>query len=168
VTELRRREDFWWEAGKKRAILLGAIADPREDDATHWDPEYLAMLSDPERQPAIPGDVWEVRLDPNDKRRQSYRREGCEDWQVIGYGLVCPNEACDYGIHVWTHASDCKAPYGQEGCKRNQPSCWTWTGSIEGGDLTASPSLFAKSKECGWHGFLQQGEMKGNVEVVTE
>jgi hypothetical protein len=167
MAPLRRREDSWWTAGKKRTVLLGAVPDPRRDDAKNWSQDYLKALSDPAFEEAKPGDVWEVRLDPTDDRTQSIRRGGNEHWQVIGYVLVCPNEACLYGVHQWTHASDCKAPYGDV-CKHGGPSCWTWTGSIEGGDLTGHPSLFAKFKECGWHGFLQQGVMNGNVEQINE
>jgi hypothetical protein len=35
-------------------------------------------------------------------------------------------------------------------------SCWTWTGSPEAGDLSATPSL-AVVGECGFHGFLRGG-----------
>lgn len=157
TVNLRRREDFWWRAGKKRAILLGAVPDPREDDSKNWDPDYLAYLSDPKAEECKPGDVWEFR-DLGDGT-QTYRRKGHTKAPVIGYGLWCPNERCHYGMHVWTHASDCKADAGKP-CKNGGPSCWNWEGTIEDNDLTAHPSLWANHESCGWHGYLRHGEMQ--------
>jgi hypothetical protein len=164
---MRLREDSHWDAGHKRAVLLGAVLDPREDDHTNWDPHWLVTLNDDSFEAAQPGDVWEVRGSPTDPGTISWQRQGREDWVMIGYGLWCPNERCTAGVHLWDHASDCPAPRGS--CKVPRPdaqvqSCWAWSGSIEDGTLTASPSLFVDHESCGWHGFLQNGEMAGQVE----
>jgi hypothetical protein len=156
--KLRRREDFWWRAGKKRAVLLGAVPDPREDDSKDWAPDYLAYLSDSKAEEVKPGDVWEFRKVEGEKATQTYRLKGNEHLTVVGYGLWCPNERCQEGMHVWTHASDCKAPFGP--CKHGGPSCWNWSGTIEDNDLTGQPSLWANHPGCGWHGFLRAGEMQ--------
>lgn len=165
---MRLREDLWWDAGAKRAILFGALPDPRTDDRTNWDPLAVRFLNDDSFEAAVEGDVWEIRRSPVDGKITSYVGKGHEDWVLTGYGLWCPNEACEYGVHLWTHASNCMAKFGGA-CKAPKPegqvqSCWTWTGSIARGDLTASPSLFVDHKTCGWHGYLQGGAMSGAID----
>lgn len=154
---MRLRGDSWWDAGTKRAILIGARPDPRQQDRKKWDPLYLRLLNDPAFEPAQPGDVWRIRWVEGDPRRQTYRHDAPDDWPIGGYALWCPNEACDYGVHVWDHAMDCPAPFGA--CKYNRTSCWEWSGTPEDGTLTAHPSLWVKGG-CGWHGFLRSGEMQ--------
>lgn len=97
------------------------------------DADYSDTLAVP---PAELGDVW--RAGP-------------------GYALTCPNASCKQGVHVWDHAWDCRP--GARKCDGS--GCWTWTGSIEGGTLTAQPSLHVLVSKggCGWHGWLRQGEM---------
>lgn len=168
MADLRRRTDFWWSAGRKRAVSLGAVPDPRQDDSKNWDPKWLAQLNDDSFEPAQPGDVWEIRRSPKDGRTTAATRRGHMTWGVTGYGLWCPNEKCHDGVHRWTHASDCRGDYG-EACKTGEKegvqSCWVWTGSIEAGDLTANPSLFCNFASCGWHGYLRNGVMEGWIEA---
>lgn len=85
---------------------------------------------------AQPGDVWRITDRPGN---------------LLGYALACPNEACDQGVHFWTHARDCE----RESCA----GCWAWSGSPEDGTLSATPSLWV-AHGCGWHGFLTAGEMR--------
>lgn len=158
MAKLRRREDSWWDAGRKRAVRLGASPDPATDHERNWADHFLKMLANREFEEAKPGDVWEVRQDPRDGRTQTVRLDPA--WTVIGYVLTCPNEQCSEGVHQWTHARDCKAPF--ENCKNGGPSCWNWEGTIEDGDLTGNPSLWASADlgGCGWHGYLRHGEMQ--------
>lgn len=139
-------------------MLLGAVLDPRKDDSKNWDPDYIDFLNQDGGE-AEPGDVWEFRRVEDSPNTQTYRLEGNEKLTVVGYGLWCPNERCEYGMHIWTHASDCKADQGKP-CKNGGPSCWNWTGTIEDNDLTGNPSLWANHPSCGWHGYLRNGEMK--------
>lgn len=167
---MRLRVDSWWEAGRKRAVLLGAVPDPRQDDSKNWAAHWLACLNDDSFEPAMPGDVWEVRQSPDEPGVISYHSADRQDWLLTGYGLWCPNEKCHEGMHSWTHAHDCPARFHDDGlCKTGEKqgvqSCWIWSGSIEAGDLTASPSLFIDDASCGWHGFLQQGQMNGWIEA---
>lgn len=53
----------------------------------------------------------------------------------------------------------CEGFVGVDGQHGNN---WTMTGSLEGGDLTLSPSILCRLGnnqlgECGFHGFVQQG-----------
>jgi hypothetical protein len=155
VTFLRQRTDLWWDAGRWRAILLGAVPDPRLDPSVKWHQPFLHYLDDHEE--AKIGDVWVFRTCPTGpKIRTTYQLPTADDahWPVTHYGLVCPVPNCQAGVHVWHHAYDCPAgdTFGAD-CKRaaaatpggstirKRGSCWDWTGSVEGGDLTASPSL---------------------------
>lgn len=156
---MRLRTEHWWDAGRKRAILLGAAADPRLDDPARWDKVFLDFLNTDGNE-ALLGDVWVIRLHPRSRRQTSWRDH--EEWPIVGYGLTCPLETCDAGIHIWDHAYDCDFYKGSD-CKigAERLSCWTWTGSVEAGDLTASPSLHCVKDlgGCGYHGFLQNGVM---------
>ncbi len=75
---LRLRTDaFWWTAGAKRAILLGARSDPRQDASKDWDEDFLKELNDDGFEPAMPGDVWRTVVDPTDMKTSSWLpREG--------------------------------------------------------------------------------------------
>lgn len=158
---MRVRTDSWWLAARKRAVEKGASPDPRTTpppNGGEWSKDFLDALNDPNFEAAQDGDVWVLR---GEGRTQSVG-EGHDDWPVIGYGLVCPRETCEDPVHLWTHASDCEARYGQERpCKHGGPSCWTWTGSPGDDTLTAHPSLWIKEPGCGWHGFLRNGKMQG-------
>ena len=132
---MRLRTDSFHIAGWKRAhALRGCDCGPDQKHVAHKPKEY----PDP---PAEPGDVWVLR-----------NRNG----EVTGYGLTCPNETCEQGVHPWDHAYDC--PRRGEA---DAPPCWSWSGSIEDGTLTATPSLHVLVERggCGWHGFLRNGEM---------
>ena len=161
---LRLRQDVhWWEAGAKRAIRLGGRPDPRQEPSKNWDAGYLRRLNDPEFEECRDGDVWRILIDPGDPRTSTWLdREG---WIIGGYVLWCPATNCNEGLHWWSHARDCNADRMKgEPCKTGekpgQSSCWTWTGTVEGNDLTATPSLFASGAQCNWHGFLTNGEMR--------
>lgn len=135
---MRLRTDSAHIAGWKRAHRLNGCphaGKSAECVCRSMKPENASV---PE---AEPGDVWRTR-------------EGSADGPVIGYGLTCPNERCDQGMHIWTHAYDCTD-------RTPGHSCWTWTGSPETDDLTATPSLhvMAELGGCGWHGWLRDGVM---------
>jgi len=161
--KLRTDPEIWpHDAGRKRAVLLGAVPNPLDDLETNWSEDWLAFVR-ADGGEAAPGDVWEISINPdNDRQHSCVPHEG---WTVVGYTLWCPNEACPFGTHEWTHAHDCK-PYDGVPCKNGGPSCWTWTGSPLDGTLTASPSLYSPRDigGCGWHGHLNAGELTGKVE----
>jgi hypothetical protein len=106
--------------------------------------------------PAQPGDCWRVRWHGSDA--------------IAGYALGCVK--CG-DVHYWTTALNCSQPKrsytyvdrdgttktGYADYHSGNGSCWTWTGSAEGGTLTASPSLhcLADKGGCGYHGWLQNG-----------
>lgn len=165
---MRLRQDNHWEAGFKRAVALGAVPDPRSNEKSRLDPEYVRTHLDGGAEAAQDGDVWEVLWRPDRPGTISWTREKHEDWTLIGYGLWCPNERCIHGVHFWDHASDCD--FIQTGiCKSPKPegqvqSCWVWAGSISDGTLTASPSLFVDDASCGWHGYLKSGVMEGSID----
>lgn len=161
---MRLREDRWWDAGTKRAAQLGGAPDPRVDPHKNWDPLYIHMLDDDSFESAQEGDVWEIRRSPTDGRVTSYVGKDHEGWVMVGYALWCPNESCEYGVHLWTHMPDCDARFGGP-CKNRKPeghiqSCWFWAGSISDSSLTASPALDASAQVgCGWSGHLRSGEL---------
>lgn len=131
---MRLRADSFHIAGWKRAHDLRGCRDDGDSHVAH-DPRYSAI------DPAEPGDAWALR-----------NRNG----DVTGYALTCPNEACDQGVHPWDHAFDCPVRAADDA-----PPCWTWTGDVESGTLTATPSLHVlkESGGCGWHGWIRNGEM---------
>jgi len=165
---LRARTDMWWDAGRWRAILLGAVPDPREDRSINWHAPFLHWLDNHEE--ARVGDVWVFRQRPTGPSVVTTYippEGGNSHWPVTHYGLVCPVETCKAGVHVWHHAHDCPAgeTFGAD-CKRGpgRYSCWEWTGSVAAGDLSATPSLQVlaeiegrKLDTCGFHGFLKAG-----------
>lgn len=166
MSELRLRTDANWnDAGKWRSILLGASPDPREHPETRWVEGWTTWLL--RHEPARPGDVWRIRQDPVGPHVTLAWSENRPAWPVACYALVCPKERCPEGVHEWHHAYDCEAGTRlSAACKRGagRLSCWDWSGSIEGGDLTASPSLQVLAskppgKTCEYHGFLRQGVM---------
>lgn len=146
---MRLRTDSWYIAGWKRAAALG-----RPDVAG-------SVLDDPVPAAEL-GDVWVIRFDGD--RTQSHDNTP-EDWPIIGYALTCPNEQCRFGVHDWTWANNCgeKLPEGEARCThmRDRRSCWQWSGSVDDGTLTATPSLHSPTElgGCGWHGHLRDGEM---------
>jgi hypothetical protein len=105
-----------------------------------WDEHYGDRALWDATEAAKPGDAWRIRW---------YQKDG--EGPIAGYAICCPK--CSQ-VHRWCSASNC-SPCPHQGIG----SCWNWTGSAEDGTLTASPSLFA-SLGCGWHGWLQNGEMK--------
>lgn len=148
---MRLRTDDWWTAGRKRAVMKGARLHPlREDPGANWHQPYLDQLADPTFEAAQPGDVWRIFWG---------KPEG-EELPLAGYVLTCPNLSCADGAHAWTTASNCPAAQGERCAHYGIGSCWTWTGSPEAGDLSASPSLYCTLPlGCGWHGWLRNGEM---------
>lgn len=155
---MRVRVDRWWEAGRKRAVLLGAIPNPLDDASSAWDPAWLDFLRTPGGE-AEPGDVWVLRSAPGESGRSWAEDEVTAGWPIIGYGLTCPETKCEDGIHLWDHATGCPARFASGPCKNGGPSCWTWTGQPEDDTLTGQPSLFMPTPGCGWHGYLRDGVM---------
>jgi hypothetical protein len=153
---VRIRTDSWWEAGRKRAVLLGAVPDPLADAETDWDPDWLEFMRSGDE--AKPGDVWVVRSTGHGR---TYRADQGDAGPIVGYGLVCPAEHCSSGVHIWDHASDCPGRYQGGVCKNGGPGCWTWTGRPEDDTLTGNPSLLIRAEGggCGWHGYLRDGQM---------
>jgi Family of unknown function (DUF6527) len=112
-----------------------------------------------------PGDTWRVRWYGSDA--------------MAGYDICCPK--CRE-IHGWTTATNCGSRRAlpeweytdpTTGVKSMKPggftcdhsgvgSCWNWQGSAEDNAMTASPSLWCQEEKggCGWHGWLQNGEMR--------
>ena len=171
MAELRLRTDDWRDAGKWRAVLLGAAPDPRQHPETRWAAGWPEWLESHEE--AKPGDVWPIKESPDGltpSRRGQFIITSSRpdlDWPVTHYALVCPVLSCPDGVHAWHHAYDCEAgdTFGAA-CKRGpgRHSCWDWSGSIEGGNLTAAPSLQVllsdpPGRTCAYHGFLREGVM---------
>lgn len=110
--------------------------------------EALVMLSDAERAlrlalpPIEPGDCWPLRWHGTNS--------------LAGYAFVCPK--CKR-VHPVTRARNCQTNIVDGRCEHARTgsgSCWEWSGSLEGGTLTAHPSL--DIGDCGWHGWLRDGE----------
>jgi len=158
---MRVRTDSWHNAGRKRAVLLGAVPNPLNDPDRSWSPDWRRFMVAPGNE-AVPGDCWVVRQNPDDGTERGWGASTL-GWPVVGYGLVCPLESCTEGVHVWDHASDCPGRFGSEPCKydNGQAGCWTWTGTPEDDTLTGSPSLHCMAERggCGWHGWLRNGQM---------
>jgi uncharacterized protein DUF6527 len=138
---VKLRTDSFHIAGWKRAhALRGCDCPPgQKNHVAHKPRKY--------REPAAElGDVWKL-----------HNRNG----GLVGYALTCPLERCDQGVHAWDHAYNCA-----QRTDPDAPPCWTWTGSVEDGTLTASPSLMVMTEidgrpleTCGWHGWLRDGVM---------
>lgn len=165
---MRLRTDDWHDAGRWRAVLLGANEDPRQNPSA-YEPGWADWLET--HEPAKPGDVWAIRqnLRPGTTAVMlswTGDRNG-EHWPVVAYALTCPVPRCPEGAHVWHHAHDCPAGSRLDRpCKRttddDRPrySCWDWTGSPLDGSLAAAPSLqvlASNGKTCEFHGFLRAG-----------
>ena len=102
---------------------------------------------------AQPGDTWRI----------TWWKEG-GNGPLAGYAICCPK--CR-GVHRWTPATNCSTQrmrdHGFVACDHSGVgSCWIWQGSAEDNALTASPSLWWQAEKggCGWHGWLQAGEMR--------
>lgn len=139
MTRIRFREGSWLQADDAARIARG-------QETLYYDPPELVGV-----EPAQPGDCW---------RAHWHALSGVGP--IAGYAICCPK--C-LQVHSWTSARNCK-PCPHQGIG----SCWQWSGSAEDGTLTASPSLHALAKGpkvgidghgCGWHGWLQNGELKG-------
>lgn len=156
---MRPRTGDWWTAGVKRAIERGGRSDPRADDATKWAPDFIAQLNDPTFEAAQDGDVWRVVWTGEDSWRSGV---GPDEGPLAGYVLTCPAPNCEEGVHLWVLASNCECRDKDTGkcCHAGVGTCWTWTGTPEEGNLTASPSLFARGAKCEWHGWLRDGVMQ--------
>ena len=159
--DLRVRTDEFYRAGWKRAMLHGALPDPRTapSPSGEWSPDWIAFVEHGEE--AQPDDVWILRQPPGDPCRRNYREDHL-DWPIVGYALTCPQPACATGVHAWDHAHECKACPG--GCQKGPDrGCWDWSGSAYDNTLTANPSLHCVLElgGCGWHGWLRNGEMVG-------
>lgn len=166
---LRLRADAWHDAGRLRAIRLGAVPDPRSQPSVRWDPGWLEFVASGE--PARVGDVWAFRQRPDGPHVVLSYGGSHPEWPLACYALVCPVERCKEGAHCWHHAYDCAAGTTRgAACKRGagRLSCWDWSGSVEAGTLSAQPSLQVCTEveragkkvrldTCGFHGFLTGG-----------
>jgi hypothetical protein len=107
--------------------------------------------------PAAPGDTW---------RAWWYSSTAAEHiGPLAGYDIACPR--CRR-VHAWTTAINCasRRPLATGGftCDHTGTgSCWTWTGTLEDGTLSASPSLHSDPAHggCGFHGHLTNGDLSG-------
>lgn len=168
ATTLRLRHDSWRDAGKWRAILLGAVPDPRKEPH-RYDELWPAWIQTHDE--AKVGDVWRIQQRPFGPHIVYSYRGNDPTWPVSHYALVCPVRTCPDGIHMWAHAYNCPAlsTFGAP-CKRGagRLSCWDWTGSVESGTLTAQPSLqvlpcpdkSGKPTTCQFHGYLREGVLQ--------
>lgn len=110
--------------------------------------------------PAQPGDIWRVHWHAQDAEGNHI------DGPFAGYYICCPG--CRR-VHAWTTANNCSTRRRQGSddgmtCDHmGKGSCWNWSGSAEAGTLTASPSLHSVQERggCGWHGWLQNGVLRG-------
>lgn len=156
---MRLRTDSPFMPGWKRAVLLGAKPDPRETEPRgEWDPAWLDYMDSGEE--ARLGDVWIIRSARGpDGHLYFHYGSDRSDWPIVGYVLTCPVVTCTQGVHRWDHAHDCPAHKGQECQQGAGRGCWTWTGSVEDGTLTGSPSLHAPTElgGCGFHGWMRDG-----------
>ena len=122
-------------------------------------PDYVDLFeSIPTAQP---GDIWMAHW---------YKESG--EKPLAGYAICCVK--CGH-VHKWTTAGNCQTDVqevhykDQDGADKSYSacvhrrtgtgSCWIWTGSAGDGTLSASPSLLVTSPECGWHGWLRDGEL---------
>jgi hypothetical protein len=125
---------------------LKAQGKAREEwfEATLWDPIPPAEL----------GDVWRIHWAKCNDAGHTI------DGPLAGYAIFCPK--C-HTVHCWTTATNCAQKAGTSCPHEGTGSCWTWSGSAESGTLTASPSLHCVLElgGCGWHGWLNNGEMSG-------
>lgn len=115
---------------------------PGRDD--YWELESKGVV-------LTPGEAWAIRW---------HSGEPDVEGPFAGYAIVCVK--CSR-VHYWTTAVNCSSrrslPSGGTTCDHGgKASCWTWTGSIEGGDLTATPSL-QDLGDCKWHGHATAGEL---------
>jgi hypothetical protein len=164
---MRYRDDSITAAEIKRDAVAGkpvyqcreawCLANPA--DRCPYHPEVWVPVP-----PAMPGDTWRLTWHPG-----ADAPEGA-DGPLAGYAICCP--LC-LEVHYWSSADNCasKRPYtitGTDGkdyqgwtCDHIEArtSCWTWTGSAEGGTLSAYASLYAR-KACGWHGWLDTGVLR--------
>jgi hypothetical protein len=165
------RTDSWHDACRLRAVRLGAVPDPTKLPAAErdrYDPEWLVYVAT--REPARPGDVWQLRQNPSGPYVQRSYGGNRPGWPVCGYVLVCPVATCPEGGHDWDHAFDCPAGarFGAA-CKRGaaRASCWDWSGNAGDGTLTANPSLqvlpcpdaAGVPTTCQFHGWLRAGHL---------
>lgn len=149
MTRIRFREGSWLQADDAARIARG-------QETLWFDPPQLVGV-----EPAQPGDCWRTRW---------WAASG--EGPIAGYAICCPK--C-LQVHSWSSARNCSTkrplPGGGSVCAHSGiGSCWQWSGSAEDGTLTASPSLHAiaegpkvgiEGHGCGWHGWLQNGELKG-------
>lgn len=135
---LRARTDCSWVDADTRLTIDRGVRD--DGLVTPRERAFITGLD-----PIEPGDAWPI------------------SWSMgghAGYAIVCPR--CRQ-VHTWTLARNCgfDVVNGQCGHKRDggKGSCWTWTGDLAAGTLTADPSLLNGDPECGWHGWLKNGEL---------
>ena len=85
---LRLRQDaHWWEAGAKRAILLGGRPDPRQDPSKNWDPNYLRELDDPEFEECKDGDVWRMDFSRFNTYKEAPPAKDSGGWVWTRHGI---------------------------------------------------------------------------------
>lgn len=139
---MRYRTDGSWYA-ECAAMLRDGKPLPSPYDGEEYRADIAAT------PPAEPGDTWAIHWHAN---------EG--EGPLAGYGICCPR--CRE-IHWWTTATNCTTGLVDGLCEHRRAasgrlgSCWTWTGDPATNHLSASPSLL--SHECGWHGWLRDGEL---------
>jgi hypothetical protein len=119
-------------------------------DGSHFDHDK------PDNRPKPkPGDTWRIFW--------YHKVNGIQvNDRIAGYAICCPK--CGR-IHSWTSAADCSGRVEKGICEHqlNRTSCWTWTGSAEDNQLSATPSLHCVEDRggCGWHGNLTNGVLIG-------
>lgn len=151
---MRFRTDGWHYADLKCAGIT-----PEKFAEWHGPNQVEAYKNFPA---AEPGDIWRIHW---------YAPEG-QQGPIAGYAICCPK--CKR-VHAWTTATNCsqktiERSYTDKDGKvvkykscphEGTGSCWNWSGSAENNTLTASPSLFNQAPDCGWHGWLQNGVLRG-------
>jgi hypothetical protein len=155
---MRFRTDGWHYADLK---THGWTRERFVEEYKERVPDYLDKF---EATPiAEPGDVWCIH----------WYKEGIEQGPLAGYAICCIK--CGH-VHNWTTAGNCQTDVqavhytGTDGSDQQYPacahkrtgagSCWNWSGSAEDNTLTASPSLLVTDQKCGFHGWLQDGELR--------
>lgn len=146
MTVLRYRTD---------SIIAAEEARDRARGQPPCDPGWVTDAEVAATPAAVPGDIWRI----------VYGARAGQPETTAGYAICCPR--CG-ALHFWCSAANCPSKRALAGggftCDHQQAriSCWTWTGDVAAGTLTAQPSLFCDPAigGCGWHGFLTNGSLE--------